>query len=140
MKRGARKGDLAAIGDRVKVSILDDEKGMIEEIEPRQHMFSRLAPTPRGEYQQIIISNPDQAIFVFACAEPEPHLRMLDRFLVIAEKQDVPAKIVANKIDLVGLEKAKAIFGIYPDIEYPVIYTSAETGTGIDELHKEFKE
>jgi len=139
LKRGAREGDLAAIGDRVKVSILDDEKGMIEEIEPRQHMFSRMAPTPRGEYQQIIISNPDQAIFVFACAEPEPHLRMLDRFLVIAEKQDVPAKIVANKIDLVGLEKAKAIFGIYPDIGYPVIYTSAETGTGIDDLQKELR-
>jgi len=137
LKQGTREGDLVAIGDRVKVSPLDDEKGMIEEIEPRQTMFSRLAPTARGEYQQIIISNPDQAIFVFACAEPAPRLRMLDRFLVIAEKQDVPAKIVANKIDLVGLERAQTIFGYYPDIGYPVIYTSAETGTGIDELHKE---
>ena len=139
LKRGAREGDLAAIGDRVKVSPLDDEKGMIEEIEPRQHMFSRLAPTPRGEYQQIIIANPDQAIFVFACAEPAPRLRMLDRFLVIAEKQEVPAIIVANKIDLVGLERAQAIFGHYPDIGYPIIYTSAETGTGIDEFHKELR-
>ena len=139
LKRGAREGDLAAIGDRVKVSPLDDEKGMIEEIEPRQHVFSRLAPTPRGEYQQIIISNPDQAIFVFACAEPAPRLRMLDRFLVIAEKQEVPAKIVANKIDLVSLERAQTIFGYYPDIGYPIIYTSAETGTGIDELHKELR-
>ena len=136
LKQGAREGDLAAIGDRVIVSMLDDGTGMIEEIKPRQRMFSRLAPTPRGEYQQIIIANPDQAIFVFSCKEPEPRLRMLDRFLVIAEKQEVQAKIVANKIDLVGIEQAKRIFGHYPDIGYPVIYTSAKTSTGIDEFCK----
>jgi ribosome biogenesis GTPase len=136
LKRGAREGDLAAIGDRVEVSLLDEDKGMIEAIEPRQHMFSRMAPTPRGEYQQIIIANPDQAIFVFACTEPAPHLRMLDRFLVISEKQEVPAVIVANKIDLVGLEQAQAIFGHYPAIGYPVLYTSAETYSGIDEFQK----
>jgi ribosome biogenesis GTPase len=134
LKRGAREGDLAAIGDRVKVSQLDERRGMIEAIEPRQHMFSRMAPTPRGEYQQIIIANPDQAIFVFACDKPAPRLRMLDRFLVISEKQEVPAVIVANKIDLVGLEHAKAIFGHYPAIGYPVVYTSAKTCMGIDEF------
>jgi ribosome biogenesis GTPase len=134
LKRGNREGDLAAIGDRVKVSLLENGRGMIEEIEERQRLISRLAPTPRGEYQQIIIANPDQAIFVFSCAEPEPRLRMLDRFLVIAEKQSVPAKIVANKIDLVGIHQAEATFGHYPQIGYPVIYTSAETGDGIEEL------
>ena len=136
LKQGTREGDLAAIGDRVKVSVLDDGTGMIEEIKPRQRMFSRLAPTPRGEYQQIIIANPDQAIFVFSCKEPEPRLRMLDRFLVIAEKQEVQAKIVANKIDLVGIQQAKEIFGHYPNIGYPVIYTSAKTSTGIDEFRE----
>ena len=54
-------------------------------------MFARLAPDPQGEYQQILIANPDQVVLVFACAEPAPHLGMLDRFLVIAEKQGVPA-------------------------------------------------
>ncbi len=52
-------------------------------------MFSRLAPNPHGVYQQIIIANPDQVVFVFACANPAPHLGMLDRFLVIAEKQEI---------------------------------------------------
>jgi len=136
LKQGAREGDLASIGDRVIVSLLDNGTGMIEEIKPRQRMFSRLAPTPRGEYQQIIIANPDQAIFVFSCKEPEPRLRMLDRFLVIAEKQEVQTKIVANKIDLVGIEQAKEIFGHYPDIGYPVLYTSAKTSTGIDEFRE----
>src|SRR4030065_1836494 len=60
LKQGARGGDLAAIGDRVKVEQLDAVRGVIAEIEPRQRMLSRLAPTPRGEYQQIIIPHPHQ--------------------------------------------------------------------------------
>ena len=71
----------------------------------------RLDPRPQGVYQQVILANPDQAVFVFACAHPAPHLRMLDRFLVIAGRQSLPAIIVANKIDLVGREQAEATFG-----------------------------
>jgi ribosome biogenesis GTPase len=136
LKQGAREGDLAAIGDWVKVTILDEKRGMIEEIEPRQRMIARMAPSPGGEYQQIIIANPDQAIFVFACAEPKPRLRMLDRFLVIAEKQEVPAIIIANKIDLAGLKEAQSIFDNYRSIGYPVIYTSAITGQGVASLQQ----
>ena len=135
LKQGARGGDLVAIGDRVEVVPLDAGRGIIDAIEPRQRMISRLAPAPRGVYQQIIIANPDQAVFVFACASPAPRLRMLDRFLVIAEKQEIPALIVANKVDLVGIEKAKALFGHYLPIGYPVIFTSAKSGLGITELH-----
>jgi ribosome biogenesis GTPase / thiamine phosphate phosphatase len=135
LKQGARLVDLAAIGDRVQVTPVDDQTGRIEQIEPRQRMLSRMAPTPRGEYQQIIIANPDQAVFVFACVKPQPHLRMLDRFLVIAEKQEIPAVIVANKVDLVDMDKASDIFGHYRDIGYPLIYTSAKTGLGVEELH-----
>jgi ribosome biogenesis GTPase len=72
LKRGPRLGDILAVGDRVKISVQPDGSGMIEEIEPRQRMFSRMAPTPRGEYQQIIIANPDQVVLVFACTQPEP--------------------------------------------------------------------
>jgi ribosome biogenesis GTPase len=93
-------------------------------------------PTPRGEYQQIIVANPDQAIFVFSCANPEPRLGMLDRFLVIAEKQGIPGLIVANKIDLVSQERAKELFGCYEKIGYPVLYTSARGKIGLEELRK----
>ena len=73
-------------------------------------------------------------MFVFACANPEPRLRMLDRFLVIAEKQRVPAIIVANKVELIGLDAAEALFGFYPTLGYPVIYTSVKEETGVDTL------
>jgi len=136
LKQGARSGDIAAVGDHVQVTRLTDGTGMIETIEPRLRAFVRLDPRPRGIYQQVILANPDQAVFVFACSHPTPHLRMLDRFLVIAEKQDIPALIVANKIDLVGRQQGEATFGIYPTLGYPVIYTSALNGEGVNELRE----
>ena len=132
LKQGRHDGDLAAVGDRVLVAVLADGSGVIEEVEGRKQAIVRLDPRPRGFYQQVLLANCDQAVFVFACAHPDPKLRMLDRFLVIAEKQSIPAIIVANKIDLA--EEPKKIFGLYEPLGYRVIYTSAESGAGVDEL------
>ena len=66
LKKGRRQGDIVTIGDWVQVSQISEDRGMIEAVEPRQHMFSRMAPTPQGEYQQILIANPDQVVLVFA--------------------------------------------------------------------------
>jgi len=136
LKRRTIQGDVISIGDRVQIQLLSDGSGVIEEIEPRHSELVRLDPTPKGAFRQILLSNPDQLIAVFACTQPEPHLRMLDRFLVIAEKQRLKAVIVANKVDLIGLPGAKAIFGVYPPLGYPVIYTSAKEATGLAELKK----
>ncbi len=125
-----------AVGDRVALTLLPDGSGAIESVAPRERMFSRMAPTARGEYQQIILANPDQVVFVFSYAEPEPRFGMLDRFLVIAEMQAVPALIVANKVDLVGPEGARALFGHYEQIGYPVQYTSARSGFGVAGLRE----
>jgi len=137
LKRGRALGDLAALGDRVLITVLTDRTGIIEEIEKRKRDIVRLDPRPQGIYQQVLLANPDQAVFVFACAQPNPNLRMLDRFLVIAEKQRIPALIVANKIDLVGKKQAVAMFGFYEPIGYKVIYTSATSGAGIQDLKKQ---
>lgn len=135
LKRTRFLGDFLAVGDHVQISRQTADTGMIEEIEPRKRALVRLSPSPRGDYQQILLANVDQIGLVFACAQPDPHLRMLDRFLVIAEKQGIPAFIVANKVDLVGLEAAKARFDLYEDLGYPVLYTSTVLGMGIDALH-----
>ena len=134
LKQGKVRGDIAAIGDRVRVTVLADGSGVIEEVEERRQAIVRLDPRPQGEYRQILLTNPDQAVFVFACAHPKPKLRMLDRYLVIAEKQKIPAVILANKIDLV--KDAQAIFGLYESVGYRVLYTSAKTLDGLDELKK----
>lgn len=135
LKRNRFEGDIVAIGDRVVISLLEPGKGVIEEIIERKKALVRLAPTPRGEYRQVILANPDQVVLVFACARPEPRLRMLDRFLVICEKQEIPPVIVANKVDLVGLDHARNIFNIYEKLGYRVIYSSLKMRLGLDELH-----
>lgn len=135
LKRTTFRGDVLAVGDKVKISLLRDRTGMIEDIEPRQRALVRMDPTPKGEYQQVLVANPSQILLVFSCTNPDPHLRMLDRFLVICEKQAIPVRIVANKVDLVGEEQANKIFHIYPAIGYDVIFTSVKWNTGIDTLH-----
>jgi len=136
LKKGPRLGDLVAVGDWVQVSPLPDDQGVIEAVEERQRMLVRLAPTPRGEYQQILIANPDQAVLVFSCARPAPHLGMLDRFLVIAEKQGIPVLIVANKTDLLTTVQAQALFERYAALGYPLVYASARRGDGVQELRQ----
>ena len=142
LKKGRKLGDIAAIGDWVGITIQEPGIGMIEEVKPRQSMLYRMAPTARGEYQQggeyqqIIIANPDQAVFVFSIQEPEPRLRMLDRFLVIAEKERIEALIVVNKIDLTGRMQAQKLFRRYEKIGYPVLYTSVPKKIGLRALHK----
>ncbi len=139
LKQGPKLGDLIAVGDRVQVSVQEDGTAMIEEIEERRSKLSRTAPTPKGVYEQIIIANPDQAGLIFACADPEPRLRMLDRFLIIAEEQNIPALIIVNKIDLIGKRAAKQIFGHYTKLGYEVIYTSAKNMDGIRQLRRLLK-
>lgn len=136
LKRGRRLGDLVAVGDRVSVTPLRHGTGVITGVEERQRTLSRQAPLPQGSYQQIIIANPDQAVFVFACAQPEPRYGMLDRFLVIAEKQAIPALIVANKADLVGEQAARDLFTQYPPLGYALLVTSARSGLGLEELRQ----
>ncbi len=131
--------DQVAIGDRVFISLISADEGVIEEILPRDKQFFRLAPSTRGEYKQILIANPDAVFLVFACADPEPSLRMLDRFLVIAEKQKIPAVIVANKVDLVGEKKARELFEVYPGLGYQVVFTSAKKKMNIDWLKQELR-
>lgn len=135
LKEKRQDTDLAAIGDRVWMRILEDGSGQIESVETRTRVLSRKAPG--RETEQVLVANPDLALFVFAGADPDPNFRMLDRFLVVAEREGIPAMVCVNKIDLVEQKSAEAEFGEYKDLGYPVFYTSAKTGRGLHTLHKQ---
>ena len=125
-----------AVGDDV---ILDrsDAGGAwsIAEILPRRSKLARRAPGG-GQGERIVAANVDQVIVMFAAAKPDPHPRMLDRFLVIAEGNQIPARVIINKIDLVGEEAARARFDDYARIGYPVHYTCVKTGAGLESLRE----
>ena len=134
LRQAGLPGDAPTIGDRVELSLSEDGSASIEAIRPRQRVLSRRAPGRAAE--QILVANPDQSVFVFACADPDPNFRMLDRLLVVAERETLPAVICANKIDLVLRRSAKAEFGVYERIGYRVLYTSALTGQGVGALRR----
>lgn len=147
LKREKQETDIVALGDRVEISLVEDGSGLIETVAERERALVRRSP---GSYipgnkatgydergiEQVLVANPDQAVFVFACANPAPHVRMLDRFLVVAEANDIPAVICANKTDLVTAADAQQIFGPYVEIGYPVLFTSALTGQGVRALRQ----
>ncbi|MBX7235989.1 MAG: ribosome small subunit-dependent GTPase A [Caldilineales bacterium] len=136
LKRAERRSTLLAAGDRVAFQPHGEatRTGVIEQIEPRERVLSRLRPDSSHPYEDVILANPDELMIVFAAAQPEPHLRLLDRFLVAAEASELEAIFIAiNKVDLVGAAAARDLFGLYENL-YPVFYTSAETGLGIAEL------
>jgi ribosome biogenesis GTPase len=140
LKQKRQNETIAAVGDRVVISPGDSNTGAIEAILPREKEFFRLAPTARGDFKQVFLANPDQVCLVFACDHPTPSFRMLDRFLVITEKQKIPVLIIANKMDLVGRKNAAALFSIYTRLGYAVLFTSAKDHIGINELREKLIE
>lgn len=136
LKQERQNETIAAVGDKVTISEINNEFGTIEKIEPREKAFFRMAPTARGEFKQVFLANPDQVCLVFACDHPSPSFRMLDRFLVVTEKQQISAAIIANKIDLVGKDTAESMFSVYVDLGYHVLFTSAKEELGIKELRE----
>ena len=121
-----------AVGDDVIVERGDrGDAWSIVEILPRRAKLARRMPGS-GVGERVVAANIDQVVVVFAIAEPEPHVRMLDRFLVIAEANELPSRVVVNKIELAP--DARARFDHYEAIGYPVHYTSVKRGDGLSEL------
>jgi ribosome biogenesis GTPase len=135
MKQASAGSLKLAVGDEVVLE--RDERGSawaIREILPRRSVLARRAPGGAiGE--RIIVANVDQVIVVFAMVKPEPHPRMLDRFLVIAEANDIAAVVVINKVDLAPPGAAQDMFAVYERIGYRVLFTSAKRGDGLEALH-----
>jgi ribosome biogenesis GTPase len=126
-----------AVGDAVRVEPGDHDDWAIVEILPRRSKLARRAPGgAHGE--RVLAANVDQVIVMFAAVKPEPHPRMLDRFLVIAEANDLPSRIVINKVELADRAATEAMFRPYERAGYDVHYVSVKQRVGIEPLHDAF--
>lgn len=128
-----RASSKLVVGDEVDLERdARDGTWAITEILPRRSRLARRAPGgAHGE--RVVAANVDQMVVVFAAAHPTPNARMLDRFLVIAAANDVPARIVINKRDLAP-DDARDVFSPYAAAGYPVHETSVSTGQGLGAL------
>jgi ribosome biogenesis GTPase len=139
-----RRDTIAAAADTLKLAIGDrvilerDESGSawtIASILPRRSRLARRVPGG-GYGERVVAANVDQVVVVFAAANPEPHPRMLDRFLVITEANGLAARIVINKVELVGgAEASRQRWRDYERAGYRVHSTSAKRNEGLDALH-----
>ena len=118
------------VGDRVVISVVDEEnkKGVVEEIDERD---TELVRPP--------IANVDKALIVFAIKNPAPNLSLLDRFIVLAEKENLEIVIILTKADLDDGEELNKIKDIYELSGYKVIPVSNKQKMNIDKVKEELK-
>jgi ribosome biogenesis GTPase len=128
--------DPVAVGDSVNFTDAGDGSGMITEILPRRNKLSRPATTSgQRVFEQVIVSNADQVIPVFAAANPPPKWHLLDRYLVSAEAAGMPSLICITKIDLLtDRSEFEKITDSYQRIGYSVLSISSVTGEGLEEI------
>ena len=124
--------DPPAVGDFVQIEKVG-EGWAIKGILPRKSVLARRAAGP-SHRKQVLIANVDQVIVVFSATLPALTLPTLDRFLVVVEANELLARIVINKMDLASRDATTALLQPYVEAGYPIHFTSAETGEGLEDL------
>lgn len=118
------------VGDMVEYEVLD-------EAEKKGNIIAIL--TRKSELIRPAVANIDQALVVFAITKPKPHFNLLDRFLVMMERQNIPVIICFNKKDIADEAEQEALKAIYGSSGYKIIFTSAEKRENIDEVREVLK-
>ncbi|MCI6782087.1 MAG: ribosome small subunit-dependent GTPase A [Lachnospiraceae bacterium] len=115
------------VGDDVEIDIISEEKktGNVAAILPRKNALIRPA-----------VANVDQALLIFAAASPNPNFNLLDRFLVMMGRQDVPVILCFNKCDLITEEQQQEIASIYEASGCEILFVSAKKELGLKELQE----
>ena len=133
LKNTPRTTDLCVIGDQVMVSQPDERSFVVVEVLPRATRFSRRQPGRGPRKEDVLVANLDQLMITFCHGRPALNIRLLDRFLVIAEHQHIQPVIVMNKADL-RKPGDPSWQRVYESIGYPVLTVSAGTGEGMGTL------
>lgn len=115
------------VGDDVEIDIISEEKktGNVAAILPRKNALIRPA-----------VANVDQALLIFAAASPNPNFNLLDRFLVMMGRQDVPVILCFNKCDLITEEQQQEIAAIYEASGCKILFVSVKKELGLKELQE----
>lgn len=115
------------VGDKVDIHV-ENGLGFILKIHPRSVLLHR----PE-------VSNVDKCFVLTSIKSPNINLMLLDKYLLMIEKNNIDCVIVFNKSDLVTENERNLFAEIYRNIGYKVIFNSNESSHVNEELLKEFK-
>ena len=121
---------VVAVGDRVWFRPSGEVQGMIEKVAPRSGVVTR----GYRRREHILASNIDQILIVSAFEEPGVKPPLIDRYLISAERGGVRPVVVLNKADLVDMASYQWVVGLYAQLGYETLVTSAADGRGLRRL------
>lgn len=107
-------------GDKVEISVDENNKNSIDKIYERRNMFKRPP-----------IANVDKLVIVSSVCDPRPNLLIIDRLSAVAVYKNVEPIIVFTKNDL---QSADEYIEIYKNAGFKTFAVSNETGEGIGEI------
>lgn len=119
-------------GDRVLIRPEGERQGAVERVEERHGVLTRKVKTQK----HVIVANVDQVLIVASAAEPNLKPSLIDRYLISAHLGEIEPVICINKADLVKPVELQPIVGIYAQLGYEVLLTSARLGLGISRLRQ----
>ncbi len=119
-------------GDVVALEVHADGGASITGVHPRRTVLARRAAGGERDSRraQPIAANVDQVVVVASARDPEPNPRLLDRFLVIAEANRLPAVVIVNKIEL-DRSAGDKVARRYGPAGYQVLLTSVKAPEGL---------
>jgi ribosome biogenesis GTPase len=133
-----------AVGDRVSLRINDEDgTGLILAIHDRTNKLSRRAAGHRTGEEHIMVANVDRAWIAQSVRMPSLNAAFVDRLLVAAAVNEIPAGIIINKMDLLTHDRRAEVMDFhlrYADLGYPVLPMSAADEEGIEPLKAELRD
>jgi ribosome biogenesis GTPase len=120
-----------APGDVVEVAALEDDRVLVERVEPRS--FALVRRTAGGR-TKTMAANVETMAIVVALVDPPPSFAMLDRLIAFGVQHGIAATLILTKADLAGAAAAARIEAVYAPLGIPVLVVQPKTGAGIEHL------
>lgn len=118
-------------GDVVHVRILEDDRAVVDRIEPRTFALERRTVEGRSK---TMAANVNTLVTVTALADPAPRTITLDQLLAFAELEDIEAAVVFTKPDLATDDERQRLVEVYCALDYPTIVTNPKVGENVEAL------
>jgi ribosome biogenesis GTPase / thiamine phosphate phosphatase len=120
-----------AVGDSVELEEAADGNAVITAVQPRETWLFRNAY--KRDKPLCLVANADQLAVVIA-PNPWVKLAVVDRLFLAAIQGGLKPILIVNKLDLNPALQDSVDFKAYVQLGYPVLFTSALSGAGLDEL------